>query len=78
MDSNKTKVFVTGISGFIATHIAKLLIEQNSHVIGTVRSLKDSKKTEFLKELSEKGPGTIVFEELELEDSQEKWNKIFL
>lgn len=44
-------VLVTGASGFIASHIVKLLLEQGYRVRGTVRSLNDKKKVEPLRRL---------------------------
>ncbi len=44
-------VLVTGASGYIATHIVKMLLELGYKVRGTVRSLKDEKKISPLKKL---------------------------
>ena len=43
---------VTGASGYIASHVVKqLLVQGNVRVRGTVRSLKDEKKTQLLRDL---------------------------
>ena len=44
-------VLVTGASGYIATHIVKQLLELGYKVRGTVRNLKDEKKTSPLRKL---------------------------
>jgi dihydroflavonol-4-reductase len=41
-------VAVTGATGFLASHIIKQLLEQNYRVHGTVRSLANKSKYEFL------------------------------
>ncbi|KAH9503821.1 hypothetical protein Btru_063923 [Bulinus truncatus] len=41
-------VLVTGASGYVATHLVKLLQESGYRVRGTVRSLKDEKKVKHL------------------------------
>lgn len=38
------KILVTGANGFIASHIIKLLLDNEYQVIGTVRSLADTNK----------------------------------
>ena len=50
-EENDELVLVTGASGFIATHIVKLLLEKGYRVRGTVRSLKDEKKVAPLRKL---------------------------
>jgi UDP-N-acetylmuramate-alanine ligase len=37
--------FLTGVSGYLASHIAKLLIERGYDVRGSVRDLKSAKVT---------------------------------
>ncbi|CAF1032353.1 unnamed protein product, partial [Brachionus calyciflorus] len=44
-------ILVTGASGYIATHIVKQLLELGYRVRGTVRSLKDDRKIQPLKNL---------------------------
>ncbi|KAK7065868.1 hypothetical protein SK128_021225, partial [Halocaridina rubra] len=44
-------ILVTGVSGYIATHVAKLLLEDGYRVRGTVRSLQNEAKVEPLKSL---------------------------
>ena len=44
----ESRVLVTGASGFIATHIVKLLLEKGFIVRGTVRSLKNQEKVNEL------------------------------
>ena len=47
-DMSNERVLVTGASGFIATHIVKLLLEKGFIVRGTVRSLKNQEKVNEL------------------------------
>jgi CDP-glucose 4,6-dehydratase len=42
---NKKNVLITGVGGFLAPHIAKLLVEKGANIVGT---LHDSKKDNFL------------------------------
>ena len=39
--STKGTILVTGITGFVASHVTKILLENNYKVVGTVRSLKN-------------------------------------
>ena len=51
-DDGVPRVLVTGASGFVATHLIKLLLEQGRfHVRGTVRNLKREEKVKPLREL---------------------------
>jgi NAD(P)-dependent dehydrogenase (short-subunit alcohol dehydrogenase family) len=61
-------VAVTGASGFIASWIVKLLLEQGAVVHGTVRSLADRAKVAHLDQLSLAYPGRLrLFEAALLE-----------
>lgn len=51
MDNAKEIVCVTGGTGFVATHIIKLLLKDGYLVRATVRSLKDKTKYQFLTDL---------------------------
>ena len=51
IETNDELILVSGASGFLGSHVVKLLLENGSRVRGTVRSLKDKKKTEPLKNL---------------------------
>ena len=44
-------VLVTGAGGYVAAHIIKQILELGYKVRGTLRSIKDKKKTEPLKNL---------------------------
>ena len=49
---NMSRVLVTGASGFVAMHIVKELVESGKYIVrGTVRSLKNEKKVQPLKDL---------------------------
>jgi nucleoside-diphosphate-sugar epimerase len=45
------QVLVTGASGYIATHIVKMLLDKGMRVVGTVRSLKDESRIAHLRAL---------------------------
>ena len=51
MLTDEDLILVTGASGFVATHIVKLLLEKGCRVRGTVRSLKNEKKVAPLRRL---------------------------
>ncbi len=44
-------VFVSGVSGYVASFIVKKLLEDGYHVRGSVRSLSDPSKCDFLHRL---------------------------
>ena len=52
LNEQEERVLVTGASGFIATHIVKLLLEEGFRVRGTVRDLSNVKKVNPLKSLA--------------------------
>lgn len=54
-------MLVTGVSGYIACHVASLLLKEGYRVRGTVRSLQNEEKVQWLKQL-----GTDCKHELEL------------
>lgn len=45
---SKSTVLVSGATGYVASHIIKLLLEKGYHVIGTVRSLANKDRYAFL------------------------------
>lgn len=49
--SSKGLCVVTGAGGYVGSHVVKVLLEAGYAVNGTVRSLKDSSKTQFLTDL---------------------------
>ena len=51
MATNGSRVLVTGASGYIATHVVRMLQEQGYRVRATVRSLKNEKKVKPLYDL---------------------------
>lgn len=62
-------VLVTGASGYLAIHIVKQLLELGYRVRGTVRSLKDEKKTAALKDLDKNSKLELVEADLLNESS---------
>lgn len=59
-------ILVTGASGYIATHIVKQLLEEGYRVRGTVRSLKDEKKVDPLRNLTKKARFPVELVEADL------------
>ena len=64
------RVLVTGVAGYLASWVVKLLLEQGHSVHGTVRSLKDGRKLAHLQRLSEAHPGQLVLFEADLLGAQ--------
>jgi dihydroflavonol-4-reductase len=60
-DINNT-VAVTGATGFVAAHLVKQLLEKGYTVHGTVRSLKDKRKYEYLYQLPNAETNLKLFE----------------
>uniref|UniRef100_A0AC34QG70 3-beta hydroxysteroid dehydrogenase/isomerase domain-containing protein n=1 Tax=Panagrolaimus sp. JU765 TaxID=591449 RepID=A0AC34QG70_9BILA len=67
VEPNKTKVLVTGSSGYLATHCVQQLLQNGYQVRGTVRSLKNEKKILPLKNL-EYANQRLELVEADLED----------
>ena len=64
---NKEKpILVTGATGYIASWIIKLLVDDGFTVHGTVRSLSNEKKFAHLLEISKKGSGNLKLYEADL------------
>ena len=61
---------VTGASGYIASWIVTYLLEQNYEVHATVRSLRDSLKTTYLRELLKRYPEKLKLFEADLLDRE--------
>ncbi|KAI6205698.1 hypothetical protein M3Y94_00821900 [Aphelenchoides besseyi] len=62
-DNSKTRVLVTGASGYIASHCVQQLLDLGYKVRGTVRSLKNEVKVQPLRELKN------AVERLELQEA---------
>ncbi|XP_066959335.1 uncharacterized protein [Macrobrachium rosenbergii] len=67
-------ILVTGVSGYIASHVAKLLLEDGYRVRGTVRDLSDEGKVAPLKALvpDAKHPIELVEADLTKDDGWDK------
>ncbi|RUS89995.1 hypothetical protein EGW08_002262 [Elysia chlorotica] len=61
-------VLVTGASGFLATHVVKLLQEKGYRVRGTVRSLKNTEKNKHLHNLCPNSKHRLELVEADLND----------
>nr|XP_045599701.1 cinnamoyl-CoA reductase 1-like isoform X2 [Procambarus clarkii] len=72
-----TVILVTGVSGYLGSHIAKLLQEEGYKVRGTVRSLENEAKLEVLRNLvpDAKFPLELVAADL---TKDEGWDKAVL
>lgn len=64
-----TPILVTGATGYCSSHIIKLLLEQGYKVRGTVRSLKNKEKYEFLLNLVPEKNENLSFVEAELQNA---------
>jgi len=53
--ATQSPVCVTGATGFVASHIIKQLLQKGYNVRGTVRSLKQKDKNQFLLDMEPKG-----------------------
>ncbi|XP_068222001.1 uncharacterized protein [Palaemon carinicauda] len=67
-------ILVTGVSGYIASHVAKLLLEDGRRVRGTVRSLSNEAKVEPLKNLVPDAKHPLELVEADL-TKEEGWDK---
>jgi len=67
-------VLVTGVSGYIGSHVAKVLLEEGWRVRGTVRSLEDTQRCDALKALvpDAKHPLELVEADLTKDDGWDK------
>jgi nucleoside-diphosphate-sugar epimerase len=70
MDKDNELVLVTGASGFIASHIIKLLQEEGYRVRGTVRSVKDEKKVSPLRSLAKNPKYPLELVEADLNEEK--------
>jgi len=59
-------VLVSGASGFVAGHTVQVLLEKGYEVHGTVRSLEDKAKYEFLENIAAVTPGSLKLFEADL------------
>ncbi|WP_372773111.1 NAD-dependent epimerase/dehydratase family protein [Mangrovibacterium sp.] len=66
---NRTKpVLVTGGTGYLASWIIKLLLEEGLTVHTTVASIRNEKQYNYLQELQNQSPGKLVFFEADFLD----------
>ncbi len=69
-----SRFLVTGASGYIALHTVDQLLKQGYFVRGTVRSLKDEKKTEPIRNLAKNTTGQLELVEADLLNG-DSWKK---
>jgi nucleoside-diphosphate-sugar epimerase len=65
-------ILVTGATGYIASHCIKMLLDQGNKVRGTVRSLANKEKYQFLYDLSPTNNNNLTIVEVDLLNS-ESW-----
>jgi nucleoside-diphosphate-sugar epimerase len=63
-----SRFLVTGASGYIALHVVDQLLKTGHYVRGTVRSLKDEKKIQPIRNLAQSNPKLLELVEAELLD----------
>ena len=69
-----SRFLVTGASGYLAMHVVDQLLKEGHHVRGTVRSLKDEKKVEAIRNLAKNSKFPLELVEAELLDV-DSWTK---
>ena len=69
-----TPIFVSGATGYLASHIIKLLLEQDFQVRGSVRSLSNTEKHSFLFSLVPSKSQNLILVEADL-TNEESWIK---
>ena len=73
MDNNTSSlILVTGATGFVSSHLIKLLLEKGHKVRGTVRSLDNKAKNGFLYDLVPEKKDNLELVEVDLSDKS-KW-----
>ncbi|CAL4078695.1 unnamed protein product [Meganyctiphanes norvegica] len=70
-------VLVTGVSGYIGSHVAKVLLEEGWRVRGTVRSLEDTQRCDALKALVPDAKHALELVEADL-TKDDGWDKAVL
>jgi len=70
MQPSQSPIFVSGATGYLAAHIIKLLLEQGHKVRGSVRSLLNTAKSQFLYDLVPEKKANLELVEAELTDSK--------
>ncbi len=65
IDKNKP-VLITGVSGYIASWVAKYLVDDGYQVNGTVRSMSDPSKIAHLQKIDREGKGSLTLFEADL------------
>uniref|UniRef100_A0A915CL31 3-beta hydroxysteroid dehydrogenase/isomerase domain-containing protein n=1 Tax=Ditylenchus dipsaci TaxID=166011 RepID=A0A915CL31_9BILA len=75
VDRSKTKVLVTGASGYVALHCVKQLLDAGYFVRGTVRSLKNAAKVDPLRKM-EGADERLELVEADLVENVKQWPNV--
>lgn len=68
-------VLVTGITGFLAAHVANELLKENYRIRGTVRNLKDENRIKPIRDLAKNGKYQIEFVQADLLNAND-WKNV--
>jgi uncharacterized protein YbjT (DUF2867 family) len=75
-NNNNELVLVTGANGFVGSHVVKKLIDEGYRVRATIRSLKDEKKAQPLRDLAKNSKHELELAEADLLNEQSWINAV--
>ena len=68
--SSTSPIFVSGATGYLASHVIKLLLEKGHKVRGSVRSLSNTAKYNYLYDLVPSSKSNLSLVEADLTDAK--------